>query len=167
MLDLSSLGWCQPVLAAPELMSESTAQDNLASANEHLNKKEISLGEAFPTAAEKMRTRKRLPLLWAILQSGIWLDYLTGVKRFATDMARFGIEATIARWRVNELEGNNMKELFPLDFANFKRLSTIEQTMVFTVHKIWKYLSPTARYSKRGLRMLESVAQIQAGFQRV
>jgi acetyl esterase/lipase len=130
MLDLSSLGWCQPVLAAPELMSESTAQDNLASANEHINKKEVSQGEAFRTTAEEMRTRKRLPLLWAILQSGIWLDYLTGVNGFATDVARFGIEATIERWRVDELGGNDVKQLFPLDFADFERLSTIVQTVV-------------------------------------
>jgi acetyl esterase/lipase len=130
MLDLSSPRWSQPVFAAPELMSGSTVQDNLASADQHINRKEISLGEAFPTTAEEMRTRKRLPLLWAILQSGIWLDYLTGVRGFATDVARFGIGLTIQKQKVDEAKGNDMRQLFPLDFADFGTLSTMVRTVI-------------------------------------
>jgi acetyl esterase/lipase len=130
MLDLSSLRWCQPVFLAPEAISEAMIQENLASANLHIKNREISLGEPFPTSAEEMRTRMRLPLLWAILQSGSWLDYLTGVEGFTTDVARFGIEATIEKWKVDEPEGNDMKQLFPLDFADFKGLSTMVQTVV-------------------------------------
>jgi acetyl esterase/lipase len=130
MLDLSSSKWCQPVFAAPEAMSEVMVQENLASANQHISNREISLGESFPTSAEELRTRKRLPLLWAILQSGTWLDYFTGVEGCATRVARFGIEVAIEKLKVDKPEGNDMKQLFPLDFANFERLSTMVPTVV-------------------------------------
>jgi pimeloyl-ACP methyl ester carboxylesterase len=111
-------------------MSEATIQETLAAANRHINNKEISLGEPFPASAEELRTRKRLPLLWAMLQSGTWLDYLTGVEGFATDVARFGIEATVEKWNVDKPEGYDMKQLFPLDFADFERLSIMVPTVV-------------------------------------
>jgi acetyl esterase/lipase len=130
MLCLSSPRWCRPVFTAPEPMCETTVRDKLASADQQIKDGEISLGEAFPTSEEEMRTRERLPLLWAIMQSGRWLDYLTGAEGFATDLARSGIEATIEKWNVNQPQGNNMEQLFPLDFADFTNQLTTVPTII-------------------------------------
>jgi acetyl esterase/lipase len=130
MLCLSSPRWCQPVFAAPEPMCKTTLRDKLASADQQIKDGEISLGEAFPTSEEEMRTRKRLPLLWAIMQSGRWLDYLVGAEGFATDVMRSGIDATIEKWNDSQPQGNNMEQLFPLDFADFTNLSTTVPTTI-------------------------------------
>jgi acetyl esterase/lipase len=130
MLDLSSLRWYQPVFVAPEPMCEITVRDSLVSADQRVKDRVISLGEAFPTSEAEMQTRKRLPLLWAIMQSGRWLDYLTGVEGFAVDVADSGIEATTMNWNLSDNDGNDPQQLFPLDFANFNTLSSSVATLV-------------------------------------
>lgn len=130
MLCLSSSRWCNPIFAAPESMSEMTAQDHLASADQRIRDGEISLDERFPTSEEEMQTRKRLPLLWAILQSGKWLDYLTGVEGFASDVARLGIGTGIEKWEVQTPNGHDLKQLFPLEFADFKEFSAAVPTII-------------------------------------
>jgi pimeloyl-ACP methyl ester carboxylesterase len=111
-------------------MCKTTLRDKLASADQQIKDGEISLGEAFPTSEEEMRTRERLPLLWAIMQSGRWLDYLTGAEGFATDLARSGIEATIEKWNDSQSQENDMEHLFPLDFADFANLSITVPTII-------------------------------------
>jgi len=130
MLCLGNSSWCQPISSAPEPMSEMTVQDQLASADQRIRDGEISLGERFPTSEEEMRTRKRLPLLWAILQSGRWLDYLTGVEGFAADVASCDIEAAIKKWEANSPNGHDLKQLFPLEFADFKEFCAAVPTII-------------------------------------
>ena len=130
MLCLSSSRWCNPIFAAPEFMSEMTVQDQLASADQRIRGREISLGERFPTSEEEMRTRKRLPLLWAILRSGRWLDYLTGVEEFAADVSSFGIEAATRECGAQLPNGHDLKQLFPLEFADFKKFSAAVPTII-------------------------------------
>lgn len=130
MLDLSDPRWCQPVFVAPEPMCEAIVRNNLASADQRVRDREISLGEPFPTSEAEMRTRKRLPLLWAIMQSGRWLDYLTGVEGFAADVAECGIEATTMNWNLSDNDGDDPQQLFPLDFANFNILSSAVRTII-------------------------------------
>jgi acetyl esterase/lipase len=124
MLDLSSPRWRQPVFVAPEPMCETTVRESLASANQRVEDRVISLGEPFPTSEGEMRTRKRLPLLWATMQSGRWLDYLTGVEGFAVDVADSGIEGATLYWSLSDNDGIYPQKLFPLDFANFNTLSS-------------------------------------------
>lgn len=130
MLCLSSTRWCKPIFLTPEPMCEITAQSHLALAEQRIRVRETSLGEPFPTSEEEMRTRKRLPLLWAIMQSGRWLDYLTGVEGFAAHVESHGIEAATKKWKVNQPEGDDLKQLFPLDFADFKDFSAAVPTII-------------------------------------
>lgn len=130
MLDLSSQRWCQPVFAGPDPMSEESMQEYLDSATQRITGGEFSLGERFPTSEEEMRTRKRLPLLWAMMQSGKWLDYLTGLEGFATEVLRSGIEATIKNRGSDEPEGRDLAKFFPLDFADFSNVSAAVSTLI-------------------------------------
>jgi len=130
MLCLDNRRWCHPIFGAPEPMSQMTAQDHVSSADQRIRDREISLGERFPTSEEEMRTRKRLPLLWAILQSGKWLDFLTGVEGFAADVSSCGIEAAIKKWEAKAPNGHDLKQLFPLEFADFKEFSAAVPTII-------------------------------------
>ena len=126
MLYLSSPRWCQPIFVAPEPMCDSAVQEHLVSADQRIRDRQISLGEPFPTSEEEIRTRKRLPLLWAIMQSGKWLDFLTGREGFAADVASCGIEAAIKKRKVN----HNLEQLFSLDFANFQSSTAAVPTII-------------------------------------
>ena len=49
MLCLSNPRWCQPIFTAPEPMCDITVQEHLASADQRIRDRQISLGEPFTT----------------------------------------------------------------------------------------------------------------------
>ncbi|PWY86750.1 alpha/beta-hydrolase [Aspergillus heteromorphus CBS 117.55] len=72
----------------------------------------ISDGEDFPKSEAEVLTRKRVAWVWAVLQKGLFLEYLTGVPGFAGKLLDGGVEGAA--------EGQ-VRKLFPLDFGTFEQ----------------------------------------------
>ncbi|RAL03331.1 alpha/beta hydrolase [Aspergillus ibericus CBS 121593] len=110
MTDPGSEKWAQSVSLPGATVDPDTARDLLEDIPRRIARGDISVGEEFPKAEEELRTRKRLPLLYAILEKGVFLDYLTGVARFGQSVVSGGLE---------RLVDERAKRLFPLDFGEF------------------------------------------------
>jgi acetyl esterase/lipase len=111
MSDIGSEKWAQSVSLPGATMDAATAQQLLEEIPRRIAQGKISVGEDFPSSEEELRTRKRLPLLYAILGKGVFLDYLTGVSGFGERSLSVGLE--------NAVDDERMKTLFPLQWGLF------------------------------------------------
>ncbi|KAJ5658649.1 uncharacterized protein N7484_002298 [Penicillium longicatenatum] len=111
MSDIGSEKWAQSVSLPGVTVDAATAQQLLEEIPRRIAQGNISVGEDFPSSEEELRTRKRLPLLYAILGKGVFLDYLTGVSGFGERSLSVGLE--------NAVDDERMKILFPLQWGLF------------------------------------------------
>lgn len=112
MSDLGSKKWAQSVSLPGATVDPATAQHlQLKEIPQRIARGETSVGEDFPSSEEELRTRKRLPLLYAILERGVFLDYLTGVSGFGERFVSAGLE--------NAVDDERAKRLFPLHWGLF------------------------------------------------
>lgn len=114
LTDPGSKKWAQSVSLPDTAVDPDTAQALIKDIPERIARGEISVGEDFPTSEEELHTRKRLPLLYAMLERGLFLDYLTGVSGFGERVVNVGLEHAV----VDGVE-ERAKGLFPLDFGSF------------------------------------------------
>ncbi|PYI01612.1 alpha/beta-hydrolase [Aspergillus sclerotiicarbonarius CBS 121057] len=110
MTDPGSEKWAQSVSLPGATVDPDTARDLLEDIPRRIARGDISLGEEFPKSEEELRTRKRLPLLYAILEKGVFLDYLTGVVGFGQKVLSGGLTEAVEE---------RAKQLFPLDSGEF------------------------------------------------
>jgi acetyl esterase/lipase len=110
MTDPGSEKWAQSVSLPDASVDPDTAQRLLEDIPGKIARGETSLGEDFPKSEAELLTRKRLPLLYAILEKGLYLDYLTGVSGFGGNVVSLGLEHAV---------DERAKGLFPLDFGSF------------------------------------------------
>ncbi|PYH44307.1 alpha/beta-hydrolase [Aspergillus saccharolyticus JOP 1030-1] len=112
-IDLGSSKWAQSVTlpsAAP--VDPATRQSLLAAIPRQIARGETSVGEDFPASEAELRTRKRLPLLYAMLEGGAFLDYLTGVSGFSERVVQVGLDRAV--------DGDSrLRALFPLSWGSF------------------------------------------------
>ncbi|OQE06881.1 hypothetical protein PENVUL_c016G00409 [Penicillium vulpinum] len=112
MLDLGSDKWAQSVSLPGAMVDPDLAHYLLLKGiPQRIARGETSVGEDFPTSEEELRTRKRLPLLYTILERGVFLDYLTGVSGFGERVVDVGLEGAV--------EDERAKKLFPLHWGLF------------------------------------------------
>ncbi|RAH63893.1 alpha/beta hydrolase [Aspergillus aculeatinus CBS 121060] len=116
LLDLGSQTWAQSVyLPGAMAVDSATAESLLHEVSERIARGEVSVGEDFPSSEEEMRTRKRLPLLYLLLERGVFLDFLTGMAGFGERVVGLGLDGTVAgHEHVARVRG-----LFPLDYGVF------------------------------------------------
>ncbi|OOF90359.1 hypothetical protein ASPCADRAFT_212041 [Aspergillus carbonarius ITEM 5010] len=110
MTDPGSEKWAQRVSLPGATVDPDTARELLEDIPTRIARGDVCLGEEFPKSEEELKTRKRLPLLYAIMEKGVYLDYLTGVDGFGKRVMSAGLE---------EVVGQRAKQLFPLDFGEF------------------------------------------------
>ncbi|KAJ6112333.1 hypothetical protein N7523_008394 [Penicillium sp. IBT 18751x] len=112
MSDLGSEKWAQSVSLPGATVDPATAQHLLLEEiPRRIAQGKTSVGEDFPSSEEELWTRKRLPLLYAILGKGVFLDYLTGVSGFGERSVSVGLE--------NAVDDERVKKLFPLQWGLF------------------------------------------------
>ena len=112
MSDLGSEKWAQRVSLPGATVDLAIAQHLLLEEiPRRIARGKTSVGEDFPSSEEELRTRKRLPLLYAILEKGVFLDYLTGVSGFGEKRVSIGLE--------NAVKDERAKRLFPLHWGLF------------------------------------------------
>lgn len=112
MIDLGSEKWAQSVSLPGATVDPATAQHLLLDEiPRRIAQGKNSVGEDFPLSEEELRTKKRLPLLYAILGKGVFLDYLTGVSGFGERSVSVGLE--------NAVDDEHVKILFPLQWGLF------------------------------------------------
>ena len=115
IVDLGSEKWAQSVCLPGSNVNPAVKEHLLLEdIPQRIVQQETSVGEDFPTSEEELRTRKRLPLLYAILEGGIILDYLTGIPGFAEKRMATGLNTLFA-------QESHIRKLFPLDCNMFSR----------------------------------------------
>ncbi|PWY76026.1 alpha/beta-hydrolase [Aspergillus sclerotioniger CBS 115572] len=112
MTDPGSEKWAQSFSLPGSVMDSDTAGMLIADIPGRISRGEVSLGEEFPKSEEEVKTRKRLPLLYAVLERGLFLDYLSGVKGLGGRVLREGLGQVVG-------DDDDGKMLFPLDFGVF------------------------------------------------
>ncbi|RAK72165.1 alpha/beta hydrolase [Aspergillus fijiensis CBS 313.89] len=118
LLDLGSQKWAQSVhLPGARAVDRATAESLLHEVSERIARGEISIGEDFPSSEEEMRTRKRLPLLYLLLERGGFLDSLTGEAGFGERVVGLGLDGAVAGH--GHGHDNRVRGLFPLDYGVF------------------------------------------------
>ncbi|OKL61797.1 hypothetical protein UA08_02313 [Talaromyces atroroseus] len=108
--DPGSEKWAQSLSLPDTTVDQAMAQKLLDEIPRRIAQGDTSLGEDFPKSEAELLTRKRLPLLYAILERGIFLDYLTGLSGFGRQVMSVGLENAV---------DERAKGLFPLDFGSF------------------------------------------------
>ncbi|OJK00943.1 hypothetical protein ASPACDRAFT_1887659 [Aspergillus aculeatus ATCC 16872] len=116
LLDLGSQKWAQSVyLPGAMAVDPATAENLLHRVSERIARSEISVGEDFPSSEEEMRTRKRLPLLYLLLERGVFLDFLTGQTGFGERVVGLGLDGAVAEPGYGHAV--HVRGLFPLDYG--------------------------------------------------
>ncbi|KAJ9203992.1 hypothetical protein DTO166G4_7017 [Paecilomyces variotii] len=95
-------------------LSASATEETIKEMNQRIADKEISTGQRFPADPKgpNFENHNRWRYVRAILESGLYVDYLTGVKGLGAAIAEKGKDAI----------PENARELFPKDFSITKDL---------------------------------------------
>ncbi|PYH78225.1 alpha/beta-hydrolase [Aspergillus uvarum CBS 121591] len=117
LLDLGSRKWAQSVALPGAMAIDPAAAERLLQHEipQRIARAEISVGEDFPSSEEEMRTRQRLPLLYSLLERGVFLDFLTGSAGFGERVVGLGLDGAVA----GHVQENRVRGLFPLDDGAF------------------------------------------------
>ncbi|KAJ3476865.1 hypothetical protein NLG97_g8995 [Lecanicillium saksenae] len=110
IVDIGSEKWAKSFTIPDSHVDSETKHHLLQDIPLRIARREASLGEDFPTSEEELKTRKRLPLLYSVMEEGRLLDYLTGLSGFAARRMASGLERTILR-------DPTVQKLFPLSCA--------------------------------------------------
>ncbi|RAH76623.1 alpha/beta-hydrolase [Aspergillus japonicus CBS 114.51] len=117
LLDLGSRKWAQSVALPGAMAIDPAAAQRLRHHEipQRIARGEISVGEDFPSSEEETRTRERLPLLYLLLERGVFLDFLTGVPGFGERVVGLGLDGAVA----GHAQEDRVRGLFPLDYGAF------------------------------------------------
>ena len=109
MTDPGGHRWITKGIPLPDAtLDAETAKKTLTEIQRRIEDREISFGEAFPKDEEDAASKKRLPYLSAIVQDGLYTDYMTGIPGFGERLRNVGKLNAIVR---------DLQTLFPLDFG--------------------------------------------------